>query len=74
MFVFMLMVLLGVRGRATGHTQSFGAFRGVLRWSWLGWICFAVAGLAFLVVFNLRGLPLASLRSDPNIGPVGHAL
>ncbi len=74
LFVFMLMVLLGVRAWATGHTQSFGAFRGVLRWSWLGWILLAVSGLAFLVVFNLPNSPLASLRSDPNIGRLGTAL
>ena len=74
LFVFMLMVLLGVRAWATGHAQAFGAFRGVLRWGWLGWILLAVAGLAFLVVFNLPGSPLASLRSDPNIGRLGTAL
>ena len=73
-FVFMLMVLLGVRAWATGHAQAFGAFRGVLRWGWLGWILLAVSGLAFLVVFNLPGSPLASLRSDPNIGRLGTAL
>ena len=53
LFVFVLLVLLGVRAWATGHTDAFGAFRGVLRWAWLGWVLLAVAGLGFLVVFNL---------------------
>ncbi len=74
LFVFMLMVLLGVRAWVGAHSQSFGALRGVLRWAWVGWILLAVAGVGFLVVFNLPGSPLAALRSDPNIGRLGTAL
>jgi hypothetical protein len=74
LFVFGLLVLLGVRAWATAHRDTFGAFRGVLRWSWVGWILLVVIGLSFLVVFNLPNSPLASLRTDPNIGRLGTAL
>jgi tetratricopeptide (TPR) repeat protein len=74
LFVFGLLVLLGVRAWATAHRDTFGAFRGVLRWSWVGWILLVVIGLSFLVVFNLPNSPLASLRADPNIGRLGTAL
>ncbi len=46
-------------------------FRKGWKWLWLAWILQALVLLAFLVVFNLPGSPLASWRDLPYIGRMG---
>lgn len=46
-------------------------FRRGWKWLWLAWIIEAIIPLAFLVVFNLSGSPLASWRDLPYIGRLG---
>ncbi len=41
------------------------------KWLWLAWIIQALVPLAFLVVFNLPGSPIASWRTLPYIGRLG---
>ena len=73
-FVFILLFLLGLRGRAGEEENKGGFVRLLERWLWLPWIGFALAGLVFLVVFNIPGSPLAPLRTNPIIGRLGTAL
>lgn len=74
LFVFVLLILLGMRTRVTGDTRINAALRVPLRWAWAGWMGLAVLGLAFLVVFNLPNSPLAGLRDNRYIGRLGTAL
>ncbi|MCB0004547.1 MAG: hypothetical protein KDH86_18545, partial [Anaerolineae bacterium] len=74
LFVFILLFLLGLRGRAGAQESSGGFMRTVERWLWAPWIALAVAGFVFLVVFNVPGSPLAPLRTNPIIGRLGTAL
>ncbi|MEZ4771128.1 MAG: tetratricopeptide repeat protein [Caldilineales bacterium] len=74
LFVFILLFLLGLRGRAGERENQGGLIRGLERWLWLPWIGLALAGLVFLVVFNIPGSPLAPLRTNPIIGRLGTAL
>ncbi len=41
------------------------------KWLWLAWIIQALVPLAFLIVFNLPGSPIASWRDLPYIGRLG---
>ena len=41
------------------------------KWLWLAWVIQALVLLAFLIVFNLPGSPIASWRSLPYIGRLG---
>ncbi len=45
--------------------------RGGLRWLWLAWTAAALAGGAFLVVFNLPNTPLEPLKNIPYVGRLG---
>lgn len=72
-YVFILVILLGLRTWAGAQEKVSGLARGLLRWSWVGWVALAVAGVAFLVVFNLPNSPLASLRGNEYIGRLGTA-
>ena len=74
LFVFILLFLLGLRGRAGAQENSGGFVRAVERWLWAPWIALAVAGFVFLIVFNVPGSPLAPLRTNPIIGRLGTAL
>ena len=74
LFVFILLFLLGLRGRAGERENKGGIIRLLERWLWLPWIGLALAGIAFLVVFNIPGSPLAPLRTNPIIGRLGTAL
>ncbi|MEI2691070.1 MAG: tetratricopeptide repeat protein [Anaerolineae bacterium] len=74
LYVFGLVGLLGLRAWAKREKSLGSGARMVLSWSWLGMIGLALAGLAFLVVFNLPNSPLAALRSSPTIGRLGTAL
>jgi tetratricopeptide (TPR) repeat protein/O-antigen ligase len=74
LYVFSLVGLLGLRAWAGSSQRLSGALRSVLRWAWVGAVILAVAGVAFLLVFNLPNSPLAGLRTNPYIGRLGTAL
>lgn len=65
LYIFVLLALIALRSRSN---RRLG---GLVRWAWLGWIGLAIAGMAFLVVFNLPNSPLASLRNIPYVGRLG---
>ena len=67
LYIFVLLGLIALRGRSSEGRPSAGFFR----WAWLGWIGLAIAGVAFLVIFNLPNSPLAALRSVPYVGRLG---
>ena len=64
-YIFVLLGLIALRSRATRRGAGF------FHWAWLGWIGLAVAGVAFLISFNLPNSPLAALRSVPYVGRLG---
>ncbi len=74
LYVFGLVGLLGVRAWVGNSERVHGVRRAVLRWAWVGAVFLAVAGVAFLLVFNLPNSPLADLRTNPYIGRLGTAL
>lgn len=67
LYIFVLLGLIALRGRSGEGRRAAGFFR----WAWLGWIGLAVAGVAFLITFNLPNSPLAGLRSVPYVGRLG---
>lgn len=67
LYIFVLLGLIALRSRDNAGRRGAGLFR----WAWLGWIGLAVAGVAFLITFNLPNSPLAGLRGVPYVGRLG---
>ncbi|MEA3337461.1 MAG: tetratricopeptide repeat protein [Chloroflexota bacterium] len=74
LFVFGTVGLLGLRAWAARNPRLGNSLRTVAQWLWVPWIGIAVAGIAFLVIFNLPNTPLEGLRANPYIGRLGTAL
>jgi tetratricopeptide (TPR) repeat protein len=71
LYVFLMLGVLLLARWAGGRSRALAWLPGAVRPIWVGLIGLSLAGLAFLIVFNLDNSPLASLRRQPYIGRMG---